>query len=54
MKIYTYITLIVTFLVLLFVIFIPFIPLIAKGVIVGILSIISGINIYFLKETNNN
>ena len=50
MKFYAYITLIITFLVLLFVIFIPFIPLLIKGFIIGALSIISGVNIYFMKE----
>lgn len=50
MKLYTYITLITTFSVLFFVIFIPFIPLLTKGFIIGILSIISGVNIYFMKK----
>lgn len=54
MKLYAYITLITTFLVLLFIIFIPFISLFIKGFMIGALSIISCINIYFIKETKKN
>ena len=54
MKIYAYITIIITVLVLVFVIFIPFISLLIKGFIIGALSILSGVNIYFMKENKNN
>lgn len=54
MILYSYITLITTLLVLINVIFIPFIPPLAKGILIGSLSIISIINLYIITKLKTN